>query len=226
MKKCKVLPLPSKHCFSSPSVVQCPCWRSCVHCSSWGSVPKCTNPLTFMLAVTSDHFHHPYVNVNYQCAWRLWVQQPATPRSARPSYWCTHPGMNLHEMSLKFCQALRVYVGLKLGKKPWWWGQERHVACPCACVCVIALRWSSSLRPGSGCMWDLMSAYQLTTHMSLRRGCSSLLTETLWNVAYEKSKTKCFCNIMWGKTNVGVHENIQASLLTQAGGETGVSVLL
>lgn len=136
MKKCKVLPLPSNHCFSSPSVVQCPCWRSCVHCSSWGSVPKCTNPLTFMLAVTSDHFHHLYVNVNYQYAWRLWVQQPAAPRSARPSYWCTHPGMNLHEISLTFCQALRVYVGLKLGKKPWWWGQERHVACPCACVCV------------------------------------------------------------------------------------------
>lgn len=68
-------------------------------------------------------------------------------------------------------------------------------------------------------MWDLMTAYQLTTHMSLRRGCSSLLTETLWNVAYEKSKTKCFCNIMRGKTNVGVHENIQASLPTQAGGD-------
>lgn len=121
--------------------------------------------------------------------------------------------------------TLRFSVGLKLGKKPRWWGQERHL-CVCVLVCIIALCWSS-LWPVSGCMWDLMTAYQLTTHMSLHRGCSSLLTEMLWNVAYEKSKTKCFCNIMRGKTNVGVHENMQAGLLTQAGrGETGVSVLL
>lgn len=127
---------------------------------------------------------------------------------------------SLHEPSWNFIEilvyTLRVYVGLKMGKKPWQRGQEKHM-CVCALMCVIALRWSSSLWPGSGCMWDLMSAYQLTTHTSLHQGCSSLLTEMLWNVAYEKSKMKCFCNIMRGKTNVGVHENIQASLLTRAG---------
>lgn len=85
---------------------------------------------------------------------------------------------------------------------------------------VIALCWCSlsDRSAGSGATWDVAAASQLTTHISLRRGWDSLLTGKLWNIAYEKSKMKCFCNIMRGQTNVGVHENIQASLLTWAGG--------
>lgn len=147
----------------------------------------------------------------------LVVQQPATPRSASPNCWGGNLCVNLHEISFILYFT---YQGLMWGFK---WAKSlcsegRRGTCVSVSLwCVIALRWSSSLPTGSGCMWDLVAAYQLTTHMSLWQGCSSLQTEMLWNVVYEKSKLKCFCKIMWGKTNVGVHENIPASLLTWAG---------
>lgn len=140
-----------------------------------------------------------------------------------PSCWGGDLFVNRHEISLILYFTYQVLVwGFKWEKSLCSEGR-RGTCVSVPLQCVIALCWSLSLPTGSGCMWDLMAAYQLTTHMSLWRGCSSLLTEMLWNVAYEKSKPKCFCNSMWGRTNVGVHENIPASLLTREGREGGGS---
>lgn len=148
----------------------------------------------------------------------LLVQQPASPRSAPPSCWRGwNLHVNFHEISLILYFTYQVLLwGSKWAKSLCSEGRRgTRVSVPLWCV--TALCWALSLSTGSGCMWDLMAAYQLTTHMSLSWGCSSLCTEMLWNVAYEKSKPKCFCNSMWGKTNVGVNENIPASLLIWAG---------
>lgn len=148
----------------------------------------------------------------------LLVQQPAIPRCAPPSCWGGHLCVNFMKCHWYFILHIIHHImwGFKWAKSLCSEGRRgTRVSVPLRCV--IALCWSLSLPTGSGWMWDLMAAYQLITHMNLWWGCSSLLTEMLWNVAYEKSKPKCFSNSMWGKTNVGVHGNIPASLLTWAG---------
>lgn len=152
-----------------------------------------------------SHVQILHLHVKLPVSMVLLVQQPPTPRSAPTSCWGGNLCLNLHEISLILYLTHQGFMwGFKWAKSLCSEGR-RGTCVSMSLQCVISLCWSSSLPTGSGCMWDLMAAYWLTTHMSLWWGCSSLLTEMLWNVAYEKSKPKCFCNIMWGKTNVGVH---------------------
>lgn len=145
----------------------------------------------------------------------LLVQQPATPRFSPPSCWGGDLCVNLNEISLILHLHIRCFCGQKAFAVRA--GEARVCLCPCSVSlhCADPCLYQQDL---AACgIWWLPTIKSLTTHMSLWWGCSSLLTEMLWNVAYEKSKPKCFCNSMWGKTNVGVHENIPASLLTRAG---------
>lgn len=121
------------------------------------------------------------------------------------------PEWNVTEILL---HTLKVYVGIKVGKKPRQWRQERHV---CACVCVNALHWSSSLLPGSGCMWDLMTAYQLTTHMSLWWDAAHCWQKSFGTWRMKRAKQNVSVIPWEGRQMLGVYENIRASLPTRAG---------
>lgn len=150
---------------------------------------------------------HLHINVNYQCPWCLWYMltristKICTTKLLVGGNLC----MSLHEISLILYFTHQGFMGGFKWAKSLCSEGRRGICVSVSLQCVIALCWAVSSPAGSGCMWDSMAAYQLTTHMSLWQGCSSLLTEMLWNAVYEKSKPKCFCNIMWGKTNVGVH---------------------
>lgn len=113
-------------------MVQCPCWSSCVQCSSQDSVPKCSQSLTFMSAVPRSSI---YVLMLITSA------HGACGTAASYSEVCITKllgGESVREPSWNFIYTLfyisGAYVGLQVGKKPLQWGQERH-----RCVCVLVV---------------------------------------------------------------------------------------
>lgn len=112
-------------------MVQCPCWSSCVQCSSQDSVPKCPETLTFMSAMPRSSIYM----LNYQCPWCIWYSSQL--------FQDRH-----HQAAGEICAWIFMhrgfytsgaYVGLQVNKKPLQWEQERHMCvCPC-CVSLLVL---------------------------------------------------------------------------------------
>lgn len=111
-------------------MVQCPCWSSCVQCSSQDLVPKCPETLTFMSAMSRSSIYM----LNYQCPWCFWYSSHLLQDLHQQAV----GGKSVLEPSWNFTDTLSytsgVYVGLQVGKKPLQWRQERHM-----CVYVLAV---------------------------------------------------------------------------------------
>lgn len=122
-------------------MVQCPCWSSCVQCSSQDPVPKCSGALTFMSAMPrSSIYTLMLITSAHSACGTCW--QESAPRSAPPSCWgaavggeiCAWTSMKFHWY---FILHIRGLCGASSGQKAFAVrAGEVHV---CLCPCGVSL---------------------------------------------------------------------------------------
>lgn len=163
-----------------------------------------------MSAVTSDQFLQSYV-----------ISAPsAGGTNSQPLQDLHHQAVGAHVVTFRcdFIASIKGLCGAKSEQKASRVRAGKARACLRVCVChhfapTLFLTATLRLYVGFDACLPADYTHELTAGM--------LLTERLWSTAYEKSKPRCFCNVMRRKTNVGVHGNVQASLLAWAGSRGG-----